>query len=73
VQNADSPTPFDDLDAALQGGSSEKTRGHAAASPLKFARLNLKIDFNELSKLNASDYRDFGKLERSARGAPEPV
>jgi hypothetical protein len=48
VQNADSSTLLHDPDAALQSGPSEKTRGHAAASLLRFARPNLKIDFNKI-------------------------
>lgn len=62
VQNADSSAPFDDPDAAFQSGPSEKTRGHAAASLSKFSRLNLKIDFNKLSKPNAPRLLRFGKV-----------
>jgi hypothetical protein len=70
VQNADSPTPFEDLDAGLQGGPSEKTRGHAAANLLKFARLNFQIDFDKLSKPNAQRLLQFWQVcEVSARTA----
>jgi hypothetical protein len=53
VQNADSAALLDDPDAALQGGSSEKTRGHAAACRLRFERLKLRTDFDKLLKPNA--------------------
>jgi hypothetical protein len=70
VQNADSSTLLDDPDAVLQSGPSEKTRGHAAASLLRFARLNLKIDFNKLSTPNAQRLLRFGRVrEVSARSA----
>jgi hypothetical protein len=70
VQNADSSPLLDDPDAALQSGPSEKTRGHAAASLPRFARLNLKIDFNRLSTPNAQRLLRFGQArEISARSA----
>ena len=53
MQNADSAPLLDDPDAALQGGSSEKTRGRAAACLLRFERLKLKTDFDKFSKPNA--------------------
>jgi hypothetical protein len=70
VQNADSPTLFDDPDATLRGGPAEKTRGHAAAGLLRFAHLSLKIDFDKLSKLNAQYLLRFWQVrEVSARSA----
>jgi hypothetical protein len=73
VQNADSPTLFDDPDAALQSGPSEKTRGHAAAVLLKFERLSLKLISTNYRSGMPSDYCDFGKFARSVRGAPKPI
>jgi hypothetical protein len=70
VQNADSSSLLDDPDAALQCGPSEKTRGHAAASLLKSARLNFKTDFNKLWTPNAQRLLRFGQArEVSARSA----
>jgi hypothetical protein len=68
VQNADSAHLLDDPDAALQGGSSDKTRGHAAACLLRFERLKLKTDFDKLSKPNARRLLRFWQVgEVSAR------
>jgi hypothetical protein len=64
VQNADSAPSLDDPDAAMRGGSSEKTRGHAAACLLRFERSKLETDFDELSKPNARQLLRFGKLAR---------
>jgi hypothetical protein len=70
VQNADSPTLFDNPDTALKVGSAEKTRGHAAARLLTFSHLSLKIDFNRFSKPNAGRLLRFWQVrEVSARSA----
>jgi hypothetical protein len=70
VQKADSSTLFDDLDAALQNGSPEKTHGHAAVCLRRFERLKLKIDFDKLSKPNAKRLLRLWQVgEVSARSA----
>jgi hypothetical protein len=69
VQNADSSTLLDDPDAALQRGPAEKTRGHAAASLSRFARLNPKIDFNTSSAPNARRLARFGQAREVGAGS----
>ena len=59
---------FDDLEAALQGGS--PFRPNAPAKP---EQQRLKLDIENDRNPTPSDCLDFGKSARLARGAPDTV
>jgi hypothetical protein len=68
VHSADSSSLFDELDTALQSGSSEKRVAPGSAPKAGYEKL--KIDFIKLSKPNAQRGLRFWQVrEASARSA----